>query len=113
MRDLRTVKNLSEWELRKVECWRGSVFTWKRWTRPREEWTHDHCDFCSACICDHRDRNPHDKRGLLEGGYYRHAFYAERPNGGYVWVCRNCFKKLQPLVGWIRGPGELAKRTLP
>jgi len=65
MIDLRTVGTLPAWQFRPAEYWRGFPFVWKRWTRPHDEWTHDHCGFCWACICDHRDRDPHDKRGLL------------------------------------------------
>ena len=55
---------------------------------------------------------PMDKPGLVENGHYRHAFYSEKSDTVYVWVCRSCFKRVQPLVNWsIRrsktGPARL------
>src|SRR5205814_509893 len=97
MVDLRTVAELSPLSLSKVEWSRGAFFRWTQWNRPHEGWTHDHCDFCSACICDHRDRDPHDKPGPVEGGHYRHAYYADALE---IWVCRSCFKRIAPVAGW-------------
>ncbi len=85
--------------LRQAEHWRDTAFVWKRF-RPREWYHHRHCAFCSACICHDRDRDPYDKPGPVEGGHYRHAFYAEDPDGTNIWVCRSCFKRIQPLAGW-------------
>jgi hypothetical protein len=48
---------------------------------PHEGWTHDHCWFCFACICDHRERFPEWKQAQDERGCYRHAYYSEREKG--------------------------------
>lgn len=58
MRDLREVAELKEHWKFLGPLWRNIPFAWKRWDRFREDWTHDHCEFCFACICNHRDRFP-------------------------------------------------------
>jgi len=100
MRDARTLETIPALWVQEAGLWRDTPFVWKRWTRPHDAWTHDHCRLCHACICDHRDRDPHDKPGPVEGGHYRHAYYAERPDGTDVWVCRTCFKRVQAAFGW-------------
>jgi hypothetical protein len=79
--------------------WRGIPFVWKRWDRFRPDWTHDHCNFCFACICNHRDRFPESDPG--ERGCHRHAYYAERDPHVYIWVCRTCFKRVRAEFDWI------------
>ena len=81
-------------------CWQGTPFRWQRWERPHDGWTHDHCEFCHACICDHRERFPHEKAAQAERGCYRHAYYAERPDRTYTWVCRTCFTRVRAEFGW-------------
>ena len=91
---------LGETLLSQAASWRETLFTWKRWDRYRPDWTHDHCLFCFACICNHRDRFPELNPG--DRGCYRHAYYAEREDGTYLWVCRNCFKRFQKDFDWAR-----------
>src|SRR5262244_3697186 len=106
MDDLRTVPELQDWKLRLAEDWHDAAFTWKQF-HAREHWSHAHCLLCFACICEHRVRDPYDKPGPVEGGHYRHAFYSEKPDGTYTWVCRSCFKRVQPVVNWsIRRSGK-------
>lgn len=97
MRDLEKIPD--HW-LSEAALWKATPFVWKRWSRRHDDWTHDHCRFCWACICDHRDRDPFDKPGTVEGGHYRYAFYAERADGTYVWICRSCFKRVREVFGW-------------
>jgi hypothetical protein len=100
MVDLRTVETLSPLTLSDGGYWRNCAFAWKRWGPSTHRWEHDHCRFCNACICDARDHRPHDKPGPVEGGHYRHAFYAEEKDGVHIWVCRTCFKRLRSRFGW-------------
>src|ERR1051326_3352999 len=97
MLDSRTLENIPENWLREAADYRDLPFRWTRWERPHEDWTHDHCRFCWACICDHRERHPELKDVHRERGCFRHAFHIDDPD---VWVCRSCFKRLAPLVGW-------------
>ncbi|MGA7522801.1 MAG: hypothetical protein WBW84_09970 [Acidobacteriaceae bacterium] len=78
--------------------WNGTPFVWKRWDKFRPDWTHDHCNFCFACICNHRDRFPETDPG--DRGCYRHAWYAEKEPRVYIWVCRTCFKRVRDELGW-------------
>lgn len=87
---------------RNAQHFQGLQFTWVRWQRPHEGWSHDHCHFCGACICDARDRYPFDKPGPVEGGHFRHAYRAGLPNETEVWACRTCFKALAPVGHWTR-----------
>ncbi len=99
MTDVMAVSDLPEWKLRFASAWRDAEFVWKQF-HAREDWSHDHCLVCSACICEHRARDPNDKPGRVEGGHYGHAFYSEKPDRTYTWVCRDCFKLLRPIVNW-------------
>jgi hypothetical protein len=99
MVDLATLSEIPEWKLRHAEAWRNAEFVWKRF-HAREDWSHDHCLFRNACICEHRERDPYDKPGPVEGGHYRHAFYSQESPRVYVWVCRSCFKRVRPLLNW-------------
>src|SRR5580692_9026930 len=100
IRDLRELETLPEHLVGRFEFWRGAAFGWKQWDRPHENWTHDHCDACFACICDHRERFPYFTQDHEERGCYRHAYYAKHENGGYLWVCRTCFKRLKDQFDW-------------
>jgi hypothetical protein len=62
--------DLPERWLRQGAFWRETPFVWTKWERPHENWTHDHCNFCFACICDHRERYPEQKSGHRERGCY-------------------------------------------
>lgn len=103
MRDLREVTELSDYCLQEAKHWRE--FRWTRWERPHENWTHDHCRFCSACICDHRERFPREKEEHLARGCYRNAYYAQGEADVYIWVCRTCFKRVAAEFGWSVEPG--------
>ena len=100
MIDLRTVETLPAYKLAEAEAWRNKAFAWKRWGPSADPAEHSHCRFCHACICDKRDHDPDDKPGPISGGHYRHAYYAEDGDGANIWVCRSCFKRLSPIVGW-------------
>jgi hypothetical protein len=103
MLDARTWAEIPPRKLSEAHYWRDVPFVWTRWTNPANDHReHNHCGFCWACICDARDRDPYDKPGLIEGGHYRHAYYAENPEGIFVWVCRSCFKRISPVAGWTR-----------
>ncbi len=82
--------------------WKNAVFTWTRWISPNPDWDHDHCRFCYACICNHRETCPEWKSAFAERGCYSHAFYAEKKSRIYIWVCRHCFKLAQRELGWQR-----------
>jgi hypothetical protein len=104
IRDISEIDTYPDRWLADGRFWRETSFTWTKWERPHENWTHDHCNFCFACICDHRERYPAEKQSHLERGCYRHAYYAEREAGVYLWVCRTCFKRVRDELGWTAKP---------
>jgi hypothetical protein len=75
-RDIRDLAELPDRWKSDGAFWSEIPFVWKRWDKFSPDWTHDHCNFCFACICNHRDRFPETDPG--ERGCYRHAYYAER-----------------------------------
>lgn len=101
MEDLRSMETI-ESLVPRVSNWREAEFAWTRWSDipHHEAWAHDHCVFCHACICDHQDRFPERKVGPDDGGHYRRAYFTERLDGAYLWVCRNCFKRMQLRMEW-------------
>lgn len=100
MLDLRESGQLKDWWFSIARFWQDAPFRWTRWERPDEDWTHDHCVFCAACICDHRERFPDWKSAHDERGCYRHAHFAQHPDKTYLWVCRNCFKRVREEFNW-------------
>ena len=46
MRDLRELKEIPENWQDQFGFWRKAAFVWKRWDRPHEGWTRDHCWLC-------------------------------------------------------------------
>jgi hypothetical protein len=100
MRDLREFDTLPRDWPELLKFWSGAVFVWKKWEGYNENSTHDHCWPCFACICDHRERFPEWKQAHDERGCYRHAYFSEREPGIYLWVCRNCFKRLKSGLNW-------------
>jgi hypothetical protein len=103
MLDARTLTEISPLTAMMAQGWRDLVFVWTRWQNPPNPSGHVHCDLCWACICNHRELFPSDKEEHAKRGCYRHAFYAEYAEGGDVWLCRSCFKRLAPEFGLIRG----------
>ena len=70
----------------------GRRLHWRRWTRPKPSWDHDHCAGCWARFMDE------DRPDVLREGY---TTGEEHPRGaGYEWVCPTCFSDLKPVLGW-------------
>jgi hypothetical protein len=109
--DARNFSPLPSHWIRDAKGMTGASFQWTEWVRQREEWTHDHCTFCWACICDQRKSYPEQQSSLREGGHYQHAFLAVDLDGSPTWVCRSCFKALRSVGNWTilrRSPSEVA-----
>jgi len=65
-----------------------SEFTWenKRWTQTRENWDHDHCEFCGAKLMDI------DSSDVLREGF-------TTPDE-YYWICKTCFEDFREKFNW-------------
>ena len=100
MLDARTLPVIPELWLSEAKYWQETSFSWKRWENPFHPGGHDHCGFCWACICNHRELFPHEKEEHLIRGCYGHAYYNVRTDGTDIWVCRTCFNRIAPEAGW-------------
>ncbi len=59
----------------------------RRWTQTRQNWDHDHCEFCSAKFAESGDAS-----ALHEGW--------STPDE-YRWICDRCFNDFRTRFGWI------------
>ena len=64
----------------------GVELSWKRYTKYREEWDHDHCEFCGAKFMESGDQDI-QKEG-----------YATEDN--YRWICKQCFDDFREEFNW-------------
>ena len=76
---------MADWRIDNAKWTRGAVLKLKKYTRPRQDWDHDHCEACWA--------------KFMESGS------AETLTEGYVtedgrWVCPSCFLELREEMGW-------------
>ncbi len=74
-----------DWRRRNQEKYlRGKAFRLSRYTPPRPDWDHDHCEFCMA------------KLSLLPGDLAK-GYHTE---DDYRWICEPCFREFQDEFGW-------------
>ncbi len=59
---------------------------WKTWTQTRENWDHDHCEFCGEKFMG--QGVPH----TLQEGY--------TTDDEYYWICKRCFTDSDELYHW-------------
>jgi len=80
---------MADWRIDNAKWTRGAVFKFKKYTRPSEEWDHDHCEACWATFMESGSPDV-----LTEG-------YATEDD--YRWVCPQCFSDLKEEMGWKLG----------
>ncbi len=81
-----------QWRVDFARRLEGLTLHYRRWTRPRETWDHDHCAACWAKFAEE------DGPDVLHEGY---ATGPDHYQGtGYWWVCPTCFADLKPVLGW-------------
>ena len=80
----------ADWRLTGQERWlTGRHWRWSTWASERDEWDHDHCDFCWAEISD---------RPIDEHTAYNTAWMTvDTPE---AWVCPPCFEDFRQRFGW-------------
>ena len=77
----------SDWRLQGQERFlQGATLHRARWTRPRPDSDHDHCEFCGSKFMEE------ELPDVLHEGYTT----ADR----YRWVCEPCFKDFVDRFGW-------------
>lgn len=76
---------MADWRLQGQEKYlKGDSLRKQEWRRYRENWDHDHCDFCWATFSE----SPED----LHVGYVT--------SDGLVWICSECYEDFKELFQW-------------
>ena len=77
----------SDWRLQGQEKYlKGATLCLKKYTKYRDAWVHDHCEFCWAKFS--LEGNASD---IDEG-------YATQDN--YHWICKRCFVEFKDIFQW-------------
>jgi hypothetical protein len=77
-----------DWRLTGQEQWlTGVVLHRARWVRPREDWDHDHCEFCWKKIWDRASGDDE-----VDVGY--------ETEDDSRWVCDDCFSDFKERFLW-------------
>lgn len=91
LRDNRAVVEDGDWRLTGQEAYlAGQVLRWAKWSAPRPEWDHDHCEFCWAEFAA-----AHDDAGHVD---YTRGYVTK---DGKHWVCEPCFNDFRERFGWV------------
>jgi hypothetical protein len=87
-----------DWRLQGQERYlKGATLTFKPYSKYREGWDHDHCEFCGAKLME-----PGTPDTLHEG-------YATPDK--YRWVCSPCFKDFKEMFEWtVTEPEEATEQ---
>ena len=78
---------------------KGQRFRFKRYTRYREDWDHDHC---AACWAKFAEPGHIDEPDIQHEGYATTEEY--KLGADYAWVCVQCFSDLKDDLGWVVAP---------
>ena len=78
----------NDWRLtNQLSYFRGATLRWQAYRRYREDWDHDHCEFCGTKFAEP------DAPGTLHEGY--------TTTDNRRWVCRACFDDFADLFAWL------------
>lgn len=81
------ITDSNDWRLQGQEKFlKGVPLTLKTYSKPREGWDHDHCEFCSTKFME---------KGMAD---VLHEGYATEDN--YRWVCTQCFQDFKDMFEW-------------
>lgn len=76
-----------DWRLQGQDQYlKGAALTWSKYTKYREGWDHDHCEFCGVEFAEA------PRTGILNEGYTT----ADR----YRWICKACFEDFKFKFEW-------------
>ncbi len=77
----------NDWRLTNQEKYlKDVILRWKKYTKYREGWEHDHCEFCWAKFMESDDPE------VLKEGY--------ATEDKYRWICKQCFEDFKELFQW-------------
>jgi hypothetical protein len=79
-----------DWRLQGQEKYLlGTTLYWRSYTKYRDGWDHDHCEFCRVTFMEE-----HGPEILTEG-------YSTKD--GYRWICKRCFDDFRCLFKFALG----------
>ena len=82
---------MTDWRLQGQERFlKGVSLVKKRYQKYREDWEHDHCEFCSIKLSE----RPED----INVGYVT--------TDNYHWICENCYKDFSQMFHWVVLPSD-------
>jgi hypothetical protein len=82
---------MSDWRLQGQDRYlKGRDLIRKKYKKYRDNWDHDHCEFCGRKISE--------RPGDLNVGY--------TTTDDYHWVCEDCFKDFAALFQWRVLPSD-------
>lgn len=78
----------NDWRLQGQEKYlKGVSLALKKYSKYREDWDHDHCEFCHEKFME--EGNP----DCLHEGYVT--------SDNYRWICKQCFEDFNEMFQWI------------
>jgi len=77
---------MADWRIDNAKRTRRAVLRLAKYSRPREDWDHDHCEGCWAKFMESGSPD-----ALTEG-------YVTKDN--IRWICPQCFGDLKDEMGW-------------
>jgi hypothetical protein len=81
------VDHKNDWRLTNQENYlKGITLQWKKYKIYKEDWDHDHCEFCWGKFTEEKVKNT-----LNEG-------YATDDNNH--WICKQCFDDFKKMFNW-------------
>lgn len=88
---------MADWRLQGQEKYlQGALLFRQAYRRFREDWDHDHCEFCGQKFSE--------RSGDLNVGYATRDCYR--------WICEDCFRDFRERFQWTASEGADARGTL-
>jgi hypothetical protein len=66
---------------------KDAKLVYRKYSQPREDWDHDHCEFCGAKFME--SGGPE----ILKAGYVT--------DDDYRWICQQCFADFKGEFNWV------------
>jgi hypothetical protein len=80
------VAEMADWRIDNAKWTREAVLRLQKYTRPSEDWDHEHCEGCWAKFMES------DSSDVLTEGYVT--------EDNTRWICPECFRDLHEEMGW-------------
>jgi hypothetical protein len=87
---------MTDWRSDNAKWTRGAVVCFEKYTQPRQNWDHDHCEGCWAKFMESA------LPGVLTEGYVTQD---------HRWICAECFRDLREEMGWELALSKLGAQT--